>query len=178
MGLLGLLGLLAVGQVVHTHRGEHAVYMSGGACRPVAGSVGAPKTVPEGSGGISVALDSTVDILSRVVSAEARGESFRGQVAVANVVLNRVASPLFPNTVREVVYQPGQFCPVRMGSIYDPPTESAIKAAETALAGVRVVGEDVLFFFNPKTAGCQWIRTREVATTIGRHRFVLAQRGR
>ena len=115
-------------------------------------------------------------LLAQLVSAEARGESFEGQVAVANVVLNRVRSPLFPNTVREVTFQAGQFCAVaRLPKV---PTDSARRAAEAAMDGFRVVGEDVLFFFNPQTAGCRWIRTREVATTIGRHRFALAQRGR
>lgn len=115
-------------------------------------------------------------LLAQLVSAEARGETFEGQVAVANVVLNRVRSPLFPNTVRGVIFQAGQFC----AAAYLPkvPTDSAWQAALAAMDGFRVVGEDVLFFFNPQTAGCRWIRTREVATTIGRHRFALAQRGR
>lgn len=115
-------------------------------------------------------------LLAQLVSAEARGETFEGQVAVANVVLNRLRSPLFPNTVRGVIFQAGQFC----AAAYLPkvPTDSAWQAALAAMDGFRVVGENVLFFFNPQTAGCRWIRTREVATTIGRHRFALAQRGR
>lgn len=115
-------------------------------------------------------------LLAQLVSAEARGEPLEGQIAVANVVLNRVRSPLFPDTIHAVIYQAGQFCAAAL--LPKLPTESAWRAAHMAMAGVRVVGEDVLFFFNPRTAGCGWIRTREVAQTIGRHRFTLAQRGR
>lgn len=116
--------------------------------------------------------------LAKIVSAEARGESLQGQIAVANVVLNRVNSKMFPDTVQEVIFQPGQFCPVSTGSLNSQPTSNAIKAAEYALQGVRVVPENVMFFYNPDLAGKRnWIRTREIVKRIGNHVFATS-RGR
>lgn len=110
--------------------------------------------------------------LSRIVSAEAKGEPIKGQMAVANVVLNRVESENFPNTIKEVVFQKGQFCPVTSGSIYDKPYDSAIESATRVLKGERVLEDDVLYFYNPKVVSRgSWIRTRPTAKDIGNHRF-------
>ena len=110
--------------------------------------------------------------LSRIVSAEARGESIEGQVAVANVVLNRVKSDYFPDSIEEVIFQSGQFCPVSSGSIYQDPVPSAVESAERALNGKRVLDKKVLFFYNPNTtSSSSWIRSRAVAQDIGNHRF-------
>lgn len=116
---------------------------------------------------------------AKLVSAESRGESLEGQIAVANVVLNRVSSPLFPNTIMEVIFQKGQFCPVRNGSIHKEPTEQSIQAVEMALRGHRVVPEDVLYFYAPSMVSQKnWIRTRKVVMQIGVHAFATNERGR
>ena len=112
--------------------------------------------------------------LSRVISAESRGESLLGQVAVGSVVLNRVASDQFPDTIREVVFDRKdavQFEPVANGTIYQPPTDQSVLAAHLALNGVRPV-EDCMYFFNPALSAGDWIRQNcQYHTTIGCHRF-------
>ncbi|HHW43337.1 LysM peptidoglycan-binding domain-containing protein [Desulfofundulus thermobenzoicus] len=113
-------------------------------------------------------------LLARVIHAEARGESFTGQVAVGAVILNRVTSPGFPKTIREVVYQKNkhiyQFSPVADGSINLEPDETAINAAIQALMGCDPTN-GALFFYNPRTAADRWIRTLPVVTRIGNHVF-------
>jgi len=112
--------------------------------------------------------------LSRVISAESRGEALSGQIAVGNVVLNRVDSPEFPGTIRAVVFDAKnavQFEPVSNGTIYLPPTDQSILAARLALAGAAVA-DDCLYFFNPSLSQGTWIRqNRSYFTTIGCHRF-------
>jgi len=116
--------------------------------------------------------------MSRIISAEARGESRTGQLAVANVILNRVKSPNYPDSVKDVIFQTGQFCPVRTGSIMREPTQMAVESAKLALMGYRVLGYDVMFFYNPSnTSDTNWIRSREIAANIGRHSFATS-RGR
>lgn len=114
--------------------------------------------------------------LSRVISAESRGESLYGQIAVGNVVLNRVASGEFPDTIRSVVFDTKnavQFEPVANGTIYDEPTQQSILAARLALSGADAAG-DCLYFFNPSLSQGKWIReNRSYFTTIGCHRFYL-----
>jgi N-acetylmuramoyl-L-alanine amidase len=114
--------------------------------------------------------------LSRIISAESRGETYRGQVAVGNVVLNRVKSEAFPATVREVVFDRKngvQFEPVANGSVYQEPTASAVQAARAALAGERPVGES-LYFYAPALSQGAWIKAnRPYHATIGCHRFYL-----
>lgn len=112
--------------------------------------------------------------LSRVISAESRGESLYGQIAVGNVVLNRMASPEFPDTIKSVVFDTNhavQFEPTANGTIYSEPTEQSILAAKLALSGADAVG-DCLYFFSPALSKGTWIReNREYFTTIGCHRF-------
>lgn len=115
--------------------------------------------------------DEEMDILAHIINAEAKGESFEGKVAVGNIILNRVKSSEFPDTIRDVVYQPRQFQPVYNGAINEEPSEEAIKAAYACL-NTNVVG-DALYFYNPNTATDSWIRTRSVVKTIGSHRFSL-----
>lgn len=113
-----------------------------------------------------------LDILARLVSAEAKGESLRGQMAVANVVLNRVADSRFPSTIKDVIYQQGQFCVVRSKAIYMEPTAQSIEAAKRVLLGERVLPSYVVFFHNPqRTSRGNWIRSRKPVITIGRHVF-------
>lgn len=121
--------------------------------------------------------DARADIywLARIIHAEARGESYKGQVAVGNVVLNRVKSPLFPNSIYGVIFEytgsVPQFSPVEDGSIYNTPNSSAMKAAEEAYNGSRPVGE-ATYFFNPKKASGSWIvKNKTYVTTIGNHAF-------
>ena len=110
--------------------------------------------------------------LCRIISAESKGESLLGQIAVGNVILNRAASSQFPNTVKGVVFDRKngvQFEPVSNGSIYDEPTEQSILAARLVLAGVDAAGES-LYFFNPALSKGQWVRaTRTYDSTIGCH---------
>lgn len=112
--------------------------------------------------------------LSRIISAEARGEPFRGQIAVGNVVLNRVRSSQFPNTVKGVIFDTKygvQFSPVSSGTIYNTPTASAIQAAKICLEGYTLSSR-MLYFYNPAIASSSWIgRTRPYIMTIGNHKF-------
>lgn len=105
---------------------------------------------------------------------KARGEPYAGKVAVATVVLNRVDSSLFPNTVNGVIYQKDQgyyaFSPVKNGAINQSADNSAKEAVKEALA-FRGMGKGSLYFYNPKTAKGTWITSREVTTVIGNHRF-------
>lgn len=114
--------------------------------------------------------------LSRIIQAEAGGESYKGQLAVGSVVLNRVKSKSFPNTVYGVIFDRKggvQFSPVSSGTIYNTPSSSAVKAAKQCLEGYRV-SEDVLFFLNPKIATSSWIqKNRTYAFTIGNHDFYI-----
>lgn len=111
-------------------------------------------------------------LLSKLVYAEARGESYKGQVAVAAVVLNRVASASFPNTISGVIYQTGAFSCVSNGSINNTPDATAIRAARDALNGWDPTG-GCLYYYNPKKTSDKWIRTRTVKTVIGNHRFAV-----
>lgn len=111
-----------------------------------------------------------LDLLAQVIYAEARGEDFEGQVAVGAVILNRVESPYFPKTVREVIYQPGAFTAVRDRQISLQPDEEAYKAAQAALTG-QDPSNGALFYYNPRLATDKWIKTRTVVKTIGNHTF-------
>lgn len=112
--------------------------------------------------------------LSRVISAESRGESLLGQVAVGNVVMSRVASPQFPRSIKAVVFDTKnavQFEPVANGTIHHAPTEQSVLAARLVLNGAQAV-ENCLYFFNPSLSQGTWIReNRSYVTTIGCHRF-------
>ena len=114
--------------------------------------------------------------LSRIVSAESRGESLTGQIAVGNVVLNRVRSADFPGTVPAVVFDRRdavQFEPVENGTVYDAPTAQSVEAAKLALSGRNVIG-DALYFYAPALSQGVWINAnREYLQTIGCHRFYL-----
>lgn len=111
-------------------------------------------------------------LLSKLVHAEARGEPYKGQVAVAAVVLNRVRSASFPNTISGVIYQKNAFTCVNNGSINNTPDSSCIRAALDALNGWDPTG-GCLYYYNPRTAVDDWIRTRTTKTVIGRHEFAL-----
>ena len=111
-----------------------------------------------------------VNLLARLVYGEARGEPYTGQVAVAAVVLNRVKSSSFPNTIAGVIYQKGAFDVVSDGQINLEPNSTAIKAAQDALNGWDP-SYGAIYYFNPNTATNKWIWSRPVTVTIGKHRF-------
>ena len=113
---------------------------------------------------------SNVNLLARLVYGEARGEPYTGQVAVAAVVLNRVSSSSFPNTIAGVIYQKGAFNVVDDGQINLSPNSTAIKAAQDALNGWDPT-YGAIYYFNPNTATNKWIWSRPVTVVIGKHRF-------
>lgn len=110
-------------------------------------------------------------LLARMISAEARGEPYSGQVAVGAVILNRVKHPSFPNTISGVLYQPGAFSSVADGQFYSVQiTDSARKAAQDALNGSDPSG-GAIYFYNPAKSTSKWIFSRETILTIGDHVF-------
>lgn len=115
---------------------------------------------------------SDVYLLAKLVHAEARGEPYTGQVAVAAVVLNRVKSSSFPNTIAGVVYQPYAFTAVDDGQINLEPNATSKSAARDAMNGWDPTN-GCLYYFNPATATSKWIWSRPYVTTIGKHRFCM-----
>ena len=113
---------------------------------------------------------SNVNLLARLIYGEARGEPYTGQVAVGAVVMNRVKSSSFPNTIAGVIYQSGAFDVVRDGQINLTPDSTAKKAAQDALNGWDP-SYGAIYYFNPSTATNKWIWSRPMTVTIGRHRF-------
>ena len=111
-----------------------------------------------------------VALLARLISAEARGESYEGQVAVGAVVLNRIAHPSFPNTLSGVIYQNGAFSCLYDGQFDQPVAQSAYAAARDAMNGYDPTG-GAIYYFNPATATNAWIWSRPLIVQIGKHRF-------
>lgn len=109
-------------------------------------------------------------LLARIISAEARGEPYSGQVAVGAVILNRVDHPSFPNTLAGVIYQNGAFTAIVDGQFDQPVSESAYRAARDAMNGVDPCG-GAIYYFNPATATNKWIWSRPLIIVIGKHRF-------
>lgn len=120
--------------------------------------------------GSSSSGSSNVNLLARLISAEARGEPYRGQVAVGAVVLNRVKHPAFPNTMAGVIYQPRAFTCLDDGQFNEPVSESAYRAARDAINGWDPSG-GAIYYFNPNTATSGWIWSRPLIVVIGTHRF-------
>ena len=122
------------------------------------------------TGGAAAGQADSLALLARVISAEARGEPYQGQVAVGAVILNRVEHPSFPNTIAGVVYQPGAFTCMVDGQIDQPVASSALRAAQEALNGSDPSG-GAIYYFNPSTATSAWIWSRPLIKVIGKHRF-------
>lgn len=122
------------------------------------------------AGGAAAGQADSAALLARVISAEARGEPYSGQVAVGAVILNRVEHPSFPNTIAGVVYQPGAFTCMVDGQIDQPVADSARRAAQEALNGSDPSG-GAIYYFNPSTATSAWIWSRPLIKVIGKHRF-------
>nr|WP_295970732.1 cell wall hydrolase [uncultured Bacillus sp.] len=114
------------------------------------------------------------DLMARLVSAEAKGEPYAGKVAVATVILNRLSSPDFPNTIKEVIYQIDgghyAFTPVQNGAINSQADADSKRAVDEALS-FWGQGRGSLYFYNPKTSSSKWILSREVTVKIGNHVF-------
>ncbi len=125
--------------------------------------------LPSGSAG-SASGSADVNLLARLISAEARGEPYAGQVAVGAVVLNRMEHPSFPSTMAGVIYQKGAFSCLDDGQFDKPVAESAYRAAREALNGHDPSG-GAIYYFNPATATSRWIWSRPYLVTIGKHRF-------
>lgn len=115
---------------------------------------------------------SDLQLMARAINGEARGEPYEGQVAVGAVILNRVSSPNFPNTIAGVIYEKGAFTAVSDGQINVPIAESStvVKAAQDALNGWDPT-HGAIYYFNPNTATNSWIWSRQEITTIGKHKF-------
>lgn len=126
--------------------------------------------ITSSSNASSTTNNSDLNLLSHIVYAEARGEVYSGQVAIAAVVLNRVKSSSFPNSIAGVIYQPGAFTAVSDGQINLTPDATARKAAQDALNGWDPTYGSI-YYFNPNTATSGWIWSRPYVTTIGKHRF-------
>ncbi len=145
-------------------------------CGIAADGIAGPKTLLYlglGSGTSSSAngySSNDIYLLARIIAAEARGESYTGQVAVGAVVLNRVQHSSFPDTISGVVYQPGAFSAVRDSNWNVAPDDTAKKAARDAINGWDPTG-GAIYYYNPAKTSNKWIRSRPVVTTIGRHVF-------
>ena len=145
-------------------------------CGITADGIAGPKTLLYlglGSGSNSSVggySSSDVYLLARIIGAEARGESYVGQVAVGAVVLNRVRHSSFPDTIAGVVYQSGAFSAVRDSNWNVAPDDTAKKAARDAINGWDPTG-GAIYYYNPAKTSNRWIRSRPFITTIGRHVF-------
>ena len=129
-------------------------------------------TSGSGQSGSSSYNDSDLMLLARLIYGEARGESYVGQVAVGAVVLNRIKSASFPNTISAVIYQPYAFTCVNDGQINLTPNTTAVNAAKDAMNGWDP-SYGCLYYYNPKIATSSWIFTRPTVVTIGRHVFAV-----
>ena len=145
-------------------------------CGITADGIAGPKTLlylglGSGSGASTNGYSSNdIYLLAKVIAAEARGESYTGQVAVGAVVLNRVQHSSFPDSISGVVYQAGAFSAVRDSNWNVAPDDTAKKAARDAINGWDPTG-GAIYYSNPAKTSNKWIRSRPVVTTIGRHVF-------
>ena len=137
-----------------------------------ADGVAGPKTIAALGLNFNSVTSSDLYLLAKCVHAEARGEPYVGQVAVAAVILNRVKDAAFPNTISGVVYQPWAFTAVNDGQINLEPNSTAYQAAQDALNGWDPT-YGCLYYYNPVTATSKWIFSRQTVVTIGKHVFAI-----
>ena len=137
-----------------------------------ADGVAGPKTIAALGLNFNSVTSSDLYLLAKCVHAEARGEPYVGQVAVAAVILNRVKDAAFPNTISGVIYQPWAFTAVNDGQINLEPNSTAYQAAQDALNGWDPT-YGCLYYYNPVTATSKWIFTRQTVVTIGKHVFAI-----
>ncbi len=152
-------------EAVKKFQKAHGLPVTGNADTKTLEKIGLPTGTSSSSSG-----SSDYHLLARIISAEARGEPYVGQVAVGAVVLNRVEHPSFPDSVSGVVYQPGAFTAITDGQINEAITESAYRAAREALNGSDPTG-GAIYYYNPSKTSNRWIRSRPVITQIGEHLF-------
>jgi len=150
-------------QAIISFQEAHGINPSGYIDGPTAYAIGVPMT---GQGANDLYL------LAKCIYAEARGEPYEGKVAVGAVILNRVKSPDFPNTIYGVVYQPWAFTAVHDGQINLEPDASAYQAAQDAMSGWDP-SYGCLYYYNPDKATSAWIFNRQIVTTIGKHVFAI-----
>ncbi|MBM6616674.1 cell wall hydrolase [Bacillus suaedaesalsae] len=171
------LDLIHIGQVIHTEVKEAVEDLSNASEHRLEINSPTPVTTTtepkvEKSEPTNLTLSNKdIDLLARLVRAEAQTEPFEGKVAVAAVVLNRVDSPKFPNTIRGVIYQKRQFQPVSNGQINRAADEESIRAVYAALTDMRHIAQGSLFFYNPKIATSRWLDKRQTVVAIGQHVF-------
>lgn len=137
--------------------------------------IAGPKTlkalgISSGSSSNAGYTQNDINLLARIISAESRGESYTGQVAIGAVVLNRVEHPSFPDTIAGVIYQPGAFTAITDGQFNEPVAESSVRAAKEALNGSDPTG-GAIYYYNPDKTSNEWIRSRPVIVRIGNHLF-------
>ncbi len=158
---------------------KNAVYAFQKSCGITADGIAGPQTLlylglggsSSGSGTAKFSAQE-VSLLAKVISAEARGESYEGQVAVGAVVLNRIAHPSFPDTMSGVIYQKDAFSCVYDSNWYQPVAESAKRAAQDAINGWDPTG-GAIYYYNPAKTTNAWIRSRTVVKIIGNHYFCI-----
>ena len=121
-------------------------------------------------GSVPSATTANVNLLARIISAEARGEPYTGQVAVGAVILNRIEHPSFPDTLSGVIYQNGAFTAIVDGQFNEPVASSAYSAARDALNGWDPTG-GAIYYYNPKKTSNAFMHSRPIITVIGNHRF-------
>ncbi|MFA7534240.1 MAG: spore cortex-lytic enzyme [Tissierellaceae bacterium] len=158
-------------RAVRKFQAKHGLKVDGVVGLATARALGLPHAVgATASGGVNRSADEY--LLARAIHGEARGEPYVGQVAVAAVILNRVKSPDFPNTISGVIYQPWAFTAVNDGQINLEPNSTAYQAAQDALNGWDPTYGS-LFYYNPVKATSKWIFSRKIVTTIGKHTFAI-----
>lgn len=162
----GIYGWMTTEAVKFFQR-KHGLVPDGIAGPATLGKIGLP-TGAASSG--SSTSEANVNLLARVINGEARGEPYTGQVAVGAVIMNRIRHPSFPNTLAGVIYQPGAFTAIVDGQIHAVMQESSVRAARDAINGWDPTG-GAIYYYNPRTATNQWIRSRPIVTTIGKHVF-------
>ncbi len=156
--VLGVIAALLIGIIVATGK--------------TAATAGNPeeKALPHPNHEKLAAQEENIQLLASVVEGEAANEPYEGRLAVAAVVINRVEHQNYPDTVEEVVYQPGAFCVVSNGLINRIPTEKSTKAAREAWNGHDPT-QGALYFWNPNRSVSTWVNTRTSLLTIGNHQF-------
>ncbi len=152
----------ATEKAVRLFQQKNGLTVDGKAGAQTLAAMGIQSSTPGGS--------AQVDLLARLISAEARGEPYSGQVAVGAVVLNRVRHPSFPNTIAGVIYQNGAFSCINDGQFNQPVADSAYQAARDALNGWDPSG-GAIYYFNPAKTTSKWIWSRPLIVVIGKHRF-------
>ncbi len=165
-GIYGSATLAAVKRF----QSKNGLTVDGIAGKTTLAAMGITSSTTSTSSNTTTATSSNINLLSRLIYGEARGEPYTGQVAVGAVVLNRVKSSKFPNTISGVIYQAGSFDCVSDGQINLTPNDSCKKAAQDAINGWDP-SYGAIYYFNPATATNQWIWSRPLTVVIGKHRF-------